>query len=399
MPTTRENLKLYLRTSWLAWIVSIITLSLVAVEFPMPTILPAIMLTIGLWGGSFYRYQRNNITETENSLNTTDSQTLETLCIATTNQLQTSINHNLNPAIESLDQITSIINDGSSLLQSSFINLAGKSDQQLGLLNEMFIHLRGGDLEKDGLAFDHIARDIKVILNSYVDLMVEISDKSITAAHKIQDMVNEMDLVFDLLSQVHKLTDQTNLLALNAAIEAARAGEVGRGFSIVADEVRNLSNSSQKLNNRIRNQTSSAKSLLADSSRIIGEIASLDMNIALSAKGNMDEMLQKLMEVNQCISSTIDDTTIVAKDIQNDVSQAIIAIQFEDSAIQVSKHINSHLQTIQNNMNAVTDEIGRNSDIIDCFRKINTRLQKQMESQHHQAVTATGMQEGDIDLF
>ncbi len=399
MFTTRENLNLYLRTSWLAWVVSIITLNLVAVEFSMPTTLVAMMLTIGLWAGSFYRYQKNSVTAPENELNTTDSQTLETLCIATTNQLQTSINHNINPAIESLAQITSVISDGTGLLQSSFVNLASKSDQQLGLLKEILIHLKGGDMENDGLAFDHFARDINVILNNYVDLMVEVSDKSIAAAYKIQDMVKEMDLVFDLLSQVHKLTDQTNLLALNAAIEAARAGEVGRGFSIVADEVRNLSNSSQKLNNRIRNQTSSAKSLLAETSQIIGEIASLDMNVALSARGNMDDMLQKLMEVNQCISSTIDDTTSVAKDIQGDVSHAIMAMQFEDSAIQISKHISSHLQTIQKNMDTVTQEVGSNSDIIDCFRKINARLQEQMESQHHQAVTATSMQEGDIDLF
>ncbi len=399
MSTTREHLNLYLHNSWLAWIISSSTLCLVAVGFSMPIILPAMILTVALWAGSLYHHQKNCIIETKNRIKTGDSENLETLCVSTTNQLQTSINHNLNPAIESLAQITSIISDGTNLLQSSFISLAGKSDQQLGLLNEMLLHLKGGNMENDGLAFDHFARDINVTLNSYVDLMVEISDKSIAAAHKIQDMVSEMDLVFDLLNQVNKLTDQTNLLALNAAIEAARAGEVGRGFSIVADEVRNLSNSSQKLNNRIRNQTSSAKCLLADTSRIIGEIASLDMNVALSAKGNMDDMLEKLMGVNQCISKTIDDTTIVAKDIQNDVSHAIIAIQFEDSAIQVSKHINSHLQTIQNNMNAVTDEIGKNSNITDCFRKIKARLQEQMESQHHQAVTATSMQEGDIDLF
>ena len=155
----------------------------------------------------------------------------------------------------------------------------------------------------------------------------------------------------------------------------------------------------EKLNDRIRDQTAGAKTLLADTSHIIGEIASLDMNVALTAKGNMDEMLTKLMDANQCISSTIADTTIVAKDIKDDVSRAVIAMQFEDSATQISQYISTHLEALHNTMNTVTTEIGSNTDIVECFNRINSQLQTELESEHHQAVTATDMQEGDIDLF
>ena len=374
-------------------------LSMVAAKFPQTANVVMLVVCIGVWSLICYRQQQKGITQAENSRATIDADTLDMARITTGKQLQKSADFNLSPAIESLNQMTSVISDGTHLLQDSFVNLAEKSNQQLSLLNKMVIQLKGGDAKTDGLAFEHFARDMNTTLNSYIDLMIEVSDKSIAAAHKIQDMVKEMDLVFDLLSQVHRLADQTNLLALNAAIEAARAGEVGRGFAVVAQEVRNLSNSSQELNDRIRNQTSGAKILLADTSKIIGEIASLDMNVALSAKGKMDEMLKELMDANQCISSTIDNTAGVAKDIQEDVSRAVIAMQFEDSATQISQHVLSHLTSLQNNINIVGHYISSDSGIIECFNSINTELQTQMESQHHQAVTATNMQQGEVDLF
>jgi methyl-accepting chemotaxis protein len=399
MPKAKKDINFYLRSSGPAWLASLATLGLVAAQLPVIATIPMILITVGLWASYAHRQKQSGATQAINSQTIVDPQLLATTRIAVGDAFQATVAQKLNPAIESLEQMTGVINDGTSLLQTSFVDLAEKSEQQLSRLGEMIIQLKGGDPDNDKLAFEHFAREIDVTLNNYVDLMVEVSDKSIAAAHKIQDMVQEMDLVFELLGQVRKLAEQTNLLALNAAIEAARAGEVGRGFAVVAQEVRNLSDSSQQLNDRIREQTSGAKALLADTSNIIGEIASLDMNVALNAKGNMDEMLSKLMDANKSISSAVHDTSGVAEVIKEDVSRAVIAMQFEDSAIQISQYIGNHLKSLQDGLNNISLELANNPDIIDCLKNIDSQLQAQLDSQFHQAVTADNMQEGDIDLF
>ncbi len=379
---------------WVACLASFVTLIIIAADISTAISLPMATATLVLWA---WLNQRNTPSQpVQTPLNTSPTQTAR---IAAGAQLQKNMQQHLQPAATSLEQVTGIISDGTHLLQESFTGLVTKSDQQLEQLNTMLTQLKGGDLDSNNLTIESFALEIDSTLNSFVELMIKISVKNVAAADKVQDMVNEMDSVFELLSQVHKLADQTNLLALNAAIEAARAGDAGRGFAVVADEVRNLSISSQKLNNCIREQTAGTKALLTDISKIVEEMASLDMNNALETKDNMNNMLKELMEANQCISDTIDSTSQTAKEIQNDVSTAVTAMQFEDSARQIVQYVQEQLQAIDTSTNIVAQELLSNNDIVQCFQQIDKKLQTHLTANPRPTVTAKNMQEGEIDLF
>ncbi len=382
---------------WAAYLASFVTLAVIATDMPVSVSLLAAVVTLGLWAWLV----QHNISSTANTfsqtaVNTSVAQEVRT---AAGTRLQENMQQHLLPARTSLEQVTGIISDGTHLLQESFTGLVSKSDQQLEQLNTMLTQLKGGDLDSTNLTMENFAREIDSTLGSFVDLMVKISVKNVAAADKVQDMVHEMDSVFELLSQVHKLADQTNLLALNAAIEAARAGDAGRGFAVVADEVRNLSISSQKLNNCIREQTAGTKALLIDISQIVEEMASLDMNNALATKDNMDNMLKELVEANQCISDTIDSTSLIAKEIQKDVSSAITAMQFEDSAAQIVHYVQEQLQAMDTTTNIVVQELIANNDIEQCLQQIDIKLQEHLAAGPRATVTAQNMQEGEIDLF
>lgn len=149
---------------------------------------------------------------------------------------------------------------------------------------------------------------VKSILTNISSALSLVDDKTVTIADGVHELTELGDKIESFVSQIKGISDQTNLLALNAAIEAARAGEQGRGFAVVADEVRALAKKSAIASEEITSLVSviSDKTLsVANSITDMGETSRELSASTGEVSGIVDDFIQlaKTMELSIALSA------------------------------------------------------------------------------------------------
>ncbi|MCU7648752.1 methyl-accepting chemotaxis protein [Pseudomonas piscis] len=162
-------------------------------------------------------------------------------------------------------------------------------------------------------------------------------------ASLIGDLANESRDIGKVLDVIRGLADQTNLLALNAAIEAARAGEAGRGFAVVADEVRALAHRTQQSTSEIERMIGSIQNgteQAVDSMRNSTERAESTLNIARGAGLSLDTINSAIIQINErnlVIASAAEEQAQVAREVDcNLVNIRDLSVQSATGAHQTS---------------------------------------------------------------
>ena len=174
---------------------------------------------------------------------------------------------------------------------------------------------------------DSSASSGRVVVEQMVSTIQQLYDDIGKAAEVIQALAADTSSIGGILDVIRSIADQTNLLALNAAIEAARAGEQGRGFAVVADEVRNLAkrtqDSTQEIQDMIMRLQEGAKQAVCvmDQSRSQAEAGSLQADNAGQALENITHANRVISDMAVQIASAAEEQAVVAHDISQRIEQ------------------------------------------------------------------------------
>jgi methyl-accepting chemotaxis protein len=214
-----------------------------------------------------------------------------------------------------------------------------------------------------------VVKESALIGKDSVEEIVQTIDGIADSSNKVNEVIKELEAetvkIGNIVSVITQISEQTNLLALNAAIEAARAGEAGKGFAVVADEVRKLAEQSGQslsgiieLTNNIQSKTVKVVEMVSTTNQKVG-IGVTKSNITSS---NIDKIIENIENVDNNISSISDMTLKQSKSVE--VVQKLIkeitttAKMGAEAAQEMSAEIEEEMGVIEE-INATGEEMKR----------------------------------------
>ncbi|HDI3225948.1 TPA: methyl-accepting chemotaxis protein [Vibrio cholerae] len=310
--------------------------------------------------------------------------------------LEQVLKENIQRVAEPLEKQRLIINSSAETLNNSFFGLQRVSEEQSSVSTQLVDNL----MANQGSEFDlmQVLPKTEAIIQQFVQILVDVSEKSISAVHSIHDMSQKLDMVFKLLNQVRSLSEQTNLLALNAAIEAARAGEAGRGFAVVAQEVRNLSIQAANLNTQIETEMKVAQDTVDIANRTVGEMASFDMTQAIESKEKVDYMLRGVQQLNTEIEQEVNKLQRLGQQLTQQVREGTRALQFTDIVYQQGEYALGSITFLQE-ASGLLKAVQSNSRNMQQLIENIEALQERSRNRGGLAANQHSIDEGEVELF
>ncbi|WP_394143663.1 methyl-accepting chemotaxis protein [Vibrio atypicus] len=209
---------------------------------------------------------------------------------------------------------------------------------------------------------DDNAKNAQNIVNSAADSVEALAEEVSRANTVISRLEGDVQNISSSLEVIQDIAEQTNLLALNAAIEAARAGEQGRGFAVVADEVRKLASRTQDSTGEIHQMIEQLKAASDDavkameSSQKRGASTVEEANAAAQALIQIQESIGTIMDMNSLIATATEEQSLVGQEI----SQRIVIISDQSSqSAELANENRSGSQELNHRANELYELVDR----------------------------------------
>ncbi len=303
--------------------------------------------------------------------------------------------------VADLERVKGLLAEAIDRLVRSFNAMHEHVRAQHALALRIVHGMQGGDGDAKEVSFTDFVLDASKTLQIFVDHTVQTSKIAMELVETMDTINAESDAMLRILGEIEGIAKQTNLLALNAAIEAARAGEAGRGFAVVADEVRALSQRTNQFSQQIRERMDAVHSALVQANDAIHGMASLDMSDALQSKRRIEEIMQRIEALNRELAEAAGKIDVHADAVDSEVNQAVTALQFQDMTSQLLEQSGQRLQAMASMLEDFASQAAAAADAEQALRQAVARAKESLarEAERRHIVAQKSMAAGDIELF
>ncbi len=273
--------------------------------------------------------------------------------------------NNLQQSAANLDSASGELNAISTLMAQGASEQFSRTDQVATAMHEMSatsqeVARHAGDAAHAADAADHAAQQGEAVMQSTIHSITAIRSEITSTAEVVRRLEGDSERIGKVLEVIRGIADQTNLLALNAAIEAARAGEAGRGFAVVADEVRTLAQRTAESTAEIHQIIDSVQTGAVNAVRAIesGQQRSEQGVEQVTEAGrmlqNITEAVEAIRDMNRQIATAAEEQTAVAEDISRNLTEITSIATTNQQHVERTQAASQNLHSLSLQLSDVT---------------------------------------------
>ncbi|MDX5406017.1 MAG: methyl-accepting chemotaxis protein [Chromatiaceae bacterium] len=310
-------------------------------------------------------------------------------------EVTTALADTSSEAVNDLTKVISTQEDAVDTLTAAFGRFSQLSHQQQQVIEDLITF---GDNHE--ISYIDKIHDFAVQTGKTIDTFIEVTTFTSTSLNALTEQVNkitaEMPEVVKALHDIDQIASQTNLLALNAAIEAARAGEAGRGFAVVADEVRALSNRSSTFSESIQRKLAEINRQVDAINVSVHKIADQDFSFVEDIKQHTHQVLDEILAKSEQDAKNANSLNALAQELEQAINSAIRGLQFGDINGQHLIYIKKILDFTSNGLKRC--HASGTHQMLSNYQNFVADL-SQLRQQTNNPVSSSSMSSGSVELF